>query len=110
VSARVTLAREGDRLEHKEVKEHPIDDVKGYVDQMVSGQVVAMEIVVEAETDVGQWPVAGKTSESAIEKLRKRNRLDGAKIVPDVDDIVHVKRGVQSMTVQDRPQEWEGQK
>ena len=41
------------------------------VDKMVSRELIAVEVVVQTETDIDQWPVAGKTSRCTVEKLRE---------------------------------------
>jgi hypothetical protein len=105
VSTPVTLAQKGDRFEHKQKKEHPIDDVDDDVDKMVSRELIAVEVVVQAETDIDQGPVAGKTLRCTVEKLRERKRPHRVKVALDVDDVVHVKRRLQGMTVQDHPKE-----
>jgi hypothetical protein len=60
------------------------------VDQMVSRKLIAMNEVVQAETDIGQRAVMGKAPECALKKLRQGKGRHRMKVVPDVDEIVHV--------------------
>jgi hypothetical protein len=49
-----------------------------------------VEVVVQGKTNITQWAVMGKTSGCALKKLRQGKGLNGVKVVPDVDEIIHI--------------------
>jgi hypothetical protein len=93
------LARQSDRFEHKKVEEHPVHDMDDYVDQMVSRELIAVEIVIQAKTEVGQGPSGEETYKCTVEKLIKGQGANGVESVSYVDEIIEVEGNLEGMSV-----------